>query len=176
MNNKLRYVSIFEVVRDIPYGNIGSRSPLQVLKKRKGSCSGKHLLLGYLYQNMGIQVQYMMCLTKFNFIQDLLPDNLKLILKKHEIYDYHNYLRIFVDEWLDVDATFDNPLKNYGFPVNDKWDCASHCKIAFRPIEVYQVNDLIEEKKEAIKRLPREKQKIRKIFLKQMDKWMESIR
>ncbi len=168
--DKQKIISVFEMVRDIPYGFIGSRDPLLVLKKRKGTCSGKHLLLGYLYQSMGVGVKYMMCLTKFNFIKNIMPYELKSILGKNEIYDYHNYLRIFVGEWLDVDITFDLPLKKYGFVINDNWDCTS------KPIEIYCVSNLVGEKEKALSAFSKDERESRDCFIKQMSIWAESIR
>lgn len=177
MDSKRRkLISIFEVVRDLPYGNIDSREPEQVLKEGKGTCSGKHLLLGQLYQAMGIEVQYMMCLTKFNFLEPIVPDNLKEILAGNEIFDYHNYLKIFSGEWIDVDATFDLALKRHGFIVNDNWDGESDCKIALQPIKTYCVNDLIAEKKRAVNELSIAKQRLRKKFIQNLGYWMELIR
>jgi hypothetical protein len=41
-------VQAFTTVRDIAYGNIGSRDPYDVLRAKKGTCSGKHALLKLL--------------------------------------------------------------------------------------------------------------------------------
>lgn len=164
------------MVRDIPYGDIGSRDPMKVLEKKMGTCSGKHLLLGGLYQAMGIRVKYMMCLTKFNFIENALPEHLREMLARHEIYDYHNYLRIFEDTWIDVDATFDMPLKKYGFSVNNNWDCSSDCDLAFEPLEIYQVDNLVKQKKEALCKLTSADRKLRKDFIRDLSRWMKTLR
>lgn len=176
LKNQQKIAALFEVVRDIPYGDIGSRDPLNVLKEGKGSCSGKHLLLGKLYETMGIKVKYMMCLTQFNFLRQCFPKELQSILDNFEIPDYHNFLRIYTNKWVDVDITFDLFLTKYGFPVNLKWNGLTNCKIAFHPIEIFEVRDLIEEKQIAINNLPYEKQELRKDFIKKMANWLENIR
>lgn len=176
LSNTQKIVALFETVRDIPYGDIGSRDPFLVLKKRRGTCSGKHQLLGFLYQAMGVPVRYMMCRTSFQCLKNILPDSLKQILESHDIVDYHNYLLILMNKWLVVDVTFDRPLARYGFPVNDNWDGLSNCTIAFPPIKVFQVKDMIEEKHKAINALPEEEQELRSAFIKQLSEWMDSLR
>lgn len=176
MKRDQKIIALFETIRDIPYGYIGSRNPLHVLKAGKGTCSGKHLLLGYLYQAIGIEVQYMMCLTKFNFLKHLFPDELRILLEEKDIYDYHNFLRIYINRWVDIDITFDLPLKAYGFSVNHDWDCMSDCEIALPPIEVCQVAELIKEKEQALNTFSEDQQRARNIFIKKMSEWMGEIR
>jgi hypothetical protein len=52
---------IFEKVRDIPYGIIGSRDPLRVSKVKKGPLGGKHFLLAALYRAIVFDVKDMLC-------------------------------------------------------------------------------------------------------------------
>ena len=174
--NQQKIISLFEVVRDIPYGDIGSRGAAKVLEKKKGTCSGKHLLLGKLYELMGVKVRYMMCFTKFNFLKYCFPQNIQRILEKNSIVDYHNYLKIFTTKWTDVDVTFDLYLKQFGFPVNASWDGLKNCKIGLKPIKIFQVDDLVAEKKKIISSLPKEKQEVRKLFLRKMNSWLNQIR
>ena len=176
-DNQQKIVGLFRLVRDIPYGGMGSRDPEKVWELRTGTCSGKHLLLGKLYEEIGINVKFMMCLSEFNFLKDCFPDNLKKILEQNKIPDYHNYLRIsYNDKLVDVDVTFDLPLKKFGFPVNVDWDGTTNCIIAFRPIEIYEVSDLIHEKMNKLNRLPKETQEIRIKFIDEITKWMKQVR
>ena len=50
-------IAVYEFVRDIAYGNIGSRSAFDVLLARKGTCSGKHALLRMILEALGYEVQ-----------------------------------------------------------------------------------------------------------------------
>lgn len=176
LNKQQKIITLFELVRDIPYGNIGSRNPKKVWEHQKGTCSGKHLLLGKLYEAVGIKVKYMMCLSKFNFLQIKFPKDIQLILRKHAIPDYHNFLKIFNKKWITVDATFDSRLKKRGFPVNLNWDGKKNCIIAFKPLKVLEVRDVIAEKKRKLNELPKEIQDIRKDFINKVSKWMEKAR
>lgn len=56
ITQKKKIVTLFELGRDIPYGDIGSRDPMAVLKIRKGTCSGKHFVLGYMLEKMGVEI------------------------------------------------------------------------------------------------------------------------
>jgi len=176
-NKNQKIISLFEMVRDIPYDVIDSREASEVLEKKKGTCSGKHLLLGKLFELIDIEVKYMMCLTKFNFIQNSFPDKLTKMLDKEDIFDYHNFLKIkSKSKWILVDATFDLPLKDYGVPVNSYWDGLSNCKIALQPIKIYTVSNLSFEKQNAIDRLSKEQQQKREVFIKKMCNWFNEIR
>jgi len=177
INKNQKIISLFEMVRDIPYDVIGSREASEVLEKKKGTCSGKHLLLGRLFELIGIEVKYMMCLTKFNFIQNSFPEKLKKMLDKEDIFDYHNFLKIKNEsKWIVVDATFDLPLKDYGLPVNSHWDGLSNCKIALQPIKICTVSNLSFEKQNAIDRLSKEQQQKREEFIKKMCNWFNEMR
>ena len=48
-------VQVFERVRDIPYTYPASRDPVEVLRLERGSCSGKHYLLGELFRRTGLR-------------------------------------------------------------------------------------------------------------------------
>ena len=48
LNREQTVLRVFEKVRDIPYGTIGSRDPLKVYLMGSGTCSGKHFLLAAL--------------------------------------------------------------------------------------------------------------------------------
>lgn len=50
-------IKLFELVREIPYGSIGSRDPKDVFEKKRGTCSGKHALLKELFEDLGIEVK-----------------------------------------------------------------------------------------------------------------------
>jgi len=178
INQQQKIISVFEIVRDIPYGTINnSRDFCSVLKNNKGTCSGKHLLLGRLYELMGIKVKYMMCETKFNFIKIKLPKYLQKTLNRKEIIDYHNFIKIRQNsKWINVDATFDLSLKKYSSAVNHNWDGISNCQIAFKPIDIFETENLKQEKGELINLLTNKQKKEREVFLKKLSDWFDEIR
>jgi hypothetical protein len=172
-----KIIKLFEKVRDIPYGDIGSRNSYDVYNNNKGTCSGKHELLKELYQELGLKTKDFIAMHKFNDLPVKFPIKIKKILNKAEIIDPHNFFKIYIDnKWVTIDVTWDSPLKKLGFPINENWDGKSDMKVSVIPIKIYEVTDSIEAKKQEIAKLPESLQLIRKDFLKNMTEWLDTIR
>ncbi len=175
LNEKI--IKLFEKVRDIPYGDIGSRNPKDVYENNKGTCSGKHELLKELYEELGIKVKGFIAIHKFNDLKIDFPPGIKEILDRTEIIDPHNFLKILVDgKWIIVDATWDKPLKKLGFVVNENWDGKSEMKTCVVPLEIFESKNPIEWKKQRIQELPEQIQKDRKLFLKKLTEFLDKTR
>jgi len=84
---------LFERVRDIPYGYPASRDPAEVLRKRCGSCSGKHYLLGEMFRMLGVPFRHMIGTHRFNESPLVFPGPMQEMLRKNEIVDLHDYLQ-----------------------------------------------------------------------------------
>lgn len=173
-----KIVTLFEKVRDIPYGDIGSREPLDVYKQNKGTCSGKHELLKELYKTLDIPIKDYLIMHRFKQLPVIFPEDIKEILERTDIIDPHNYFKIKInDKWIIVDVTWDKPLQILGFPVNENWDGKSDMNIAVvLGGEIYETDDPITKKKELIKNLPEKTQEERKLFLKKTTDWLDSLR
>ena len=183
-----KIVKLFERVRDIPFGRIGSRDPRDVYEKNMGTCSGKNLLLRELYDEIGIETKDMLTLHRFNDLAWLptesypllrMPLELKEILSRGQICDFHNYARIHVDDnWITVDASFDKPLKKYGFVVNEGWDGKTDMKLCV--VGTYKIWDCghrgLEEKERMTALLPKKVQKDRNLFLGKLTEWITELR
>ena len=181
-------IHIFEKVRDIPFGNIGSRNPLDVYKANKGTCSGKHFLLRELYKGIGLETKDMICMQRW---KDLIwfptsrykivnfSDKLKNMLKQKEIIDFHNYVKILVKgKWIQLDATIDKPLAKLGFLTTENWDGKSDIPLCFcGSLKVWDCGDNgLERKNELIQQLPEHMRTSRIQFLQLMTKWIEIFR
>ncbi|MCK5233946.1 MAG: hypothetical protein KAJ91_03955 [Candidatus Aenigmarchaeota archaeon] len=137
----------------------------------------KHELLKELYKELGIPVKDFVANYKFNNPQIEYPLEIKKMLNQLEILDPHNFFKIRVDDkWICVDITWDMPLKKFGFVVNENWDGKSDMKLCVVPIEIIETNNPIEFKKKKICELPRHAQLERKLFLKKMTEWLDSVR
>jgi len=164
---------LFHLVREIPYGDFGLRSAEAVLENKKGSCSGKHLLLGRLYELGGLEVAYMMGKTNFRSLNPFLPEHLKL---SHDVFDFHNFLKVRIKRsWYSVDATFDSAFMKFGFAVNIDWRADENCKIAFKTIDPVKVSNLVQAKKAAIDSLSMSQREERERFFKSFVGWARSI-
>jgi len=183
-----KIVKLFEKVRDIPFGRMGSRDPAVVYKKNKGTCSGKNFLLKELYEGIDVKTKDMVCLQRWKdltwFPDDTydvvnLPDELYEILETNEIVDFHNYLAVNVDDkWVTVDVTIDLPLKKLGFYTTENWDGKSDMPLCF--VGTHKVWDCgdkgLEKKKELTKGLPVEVEEERIRFLRGLTKWLDGLR
>ena len=178
-NTRPRYVSIYHAVRNIPYGGIGERNPLAVLENRRGSCSGKHVLLRDLLRAAGYEAEVITIYTHLNKTIPLLssfPDDLSLMVRDEEIKDYHHFVRIRIDgQWLNLDATWHDALRDHGFPVNMNWNGTGHTTVAASTIEEYPaVEDLAVFKQELIAALTPEAREKREQFFEKLTSWIET--
>ena len=170
-------IALFERVRDIPYCYPASRDPVEVLNRRAGSCSGKHYLLGELYRLLGLKVRNMICRHRFNESPLPFPDPMQAVLLKNEIVDLHDYLQIQVDgNWIEVDATWELGLRDFGFPVTDQWDGRSPMLLSVVVDEEFIVEGSPERTKEEMlsKLTPRQRQ-LRKQFLESLAAWVQEL-
>ncbi len=173
-------VKIFEKVRDIPYGSTGERDPQKILKAKLGSCSGKHLLLKELFDLLGYQAKIVTCYHHFDeaLPKREYPKALQNLITEHTVIDFHHFIQIKRNNrWLVVDATWDTPLKAYGFPVNTNWSGDIDTQLAVKPIKFYpEVDDLIAFKEQLIAELEPEERAIRKRFLDLLTDWFATLR
>jgi len=171
-------ITLFEKVRDIPYGDIGSRDPLEVYKQQKGTCSGKHELLKGLYTTLGLQVKDFIIIHEFNNLPVSFPENIQNILNETTITDPHNFIKIKRNnEWFTIDVTWDIGLKKVAFPVNEDWNGFQNLDISVaKGGEIFETANPMELKRDLITKLPEIIQVNRKEFLKKLTKWLEVSR
>lgn len=161
---------IFERVRDIPWGVIGTRDPEQVYMKNMGTCSGKHFLFFELARALGFEVRHFVRYHSFRDFPVKLPPHLAKMLDEKDIPDYHNFVEVLVNgRWLTVDVTWPLPLKKYGFPVQDTLDSAVPC-------DGFEVSDPEKFKEERIALMPEAERERRKLFLKGLSEWVSGLR
>ncbi|MFO8036333.1 MAG: hypothetical protein R6U57_06885 [Anaerolineales bacterium] len=181
-------IEVFEKVRDIPFGRMGSRDPWDVYRRNKGTCSGKNFLLKALYKNLGLETRDMICLQRWKdltwFPDDTyriveFPDELLEMMGETEIVDFHNYLLVQRDgRWVRVDATVDLPLTKLGFYTTDEWDGMSDMPLCFVGTDkVWDCGDRGREKKANLTAsLPEEIREARDLFLERMTTWIDELR
>jgi hypothetical protein len=170
-------VACFERVRDLPFRYPSSRDPRAVLEATAGSCSGKHYLLGEIYRRLGVPVRHMICSHRFNDSPLPFPDHMQDLLDKNEVLDWHDYLQINVDgNWIDVDATWPQALRDFGLPVTDDWDGKSAMSLTVVPDEHEELRgDLGKGKEEHLSRLTPRQRGLRKQFLESLSQWAAEL-
>jgi hypothetical protein len=172
-----KHIAAYEYARDIAYGDIGSRNPFDVLKAHKGTCSGKHALLKKLLEELGYEVQSWFAKHDFGkFPIAQWPTELQ-DFKDKDIPDYHDFLKVKVgDDWQTIDAVFDAPLKDLGFPKLE-WDGKASMALPVIASDLFPAEgDMEEHKKKLIAGLPEDAQQRRKQFLSAMTKWLDEQR
>jgi transglutaminase-like putative cysteine protease len=171
-------ITVFEKVRDIPYAYPASRDPVEVLESGRGSCSGKHYLLGEMYRLLGLKVRHMICTHRFNESPIAFPPHMQAMLQKNEILDLHDYLQLAVnDSWIDIDATWERGLREFGFPVNEEWDGKRGMLLSVVP-EDFAVAERDPErfKDELLSKLTPRQRMLRKQFLELLSEWVQELK
>ena len=174
-------VCVFEAVRDIPYGSTGERDPEKIVTENLGSCSGKHLLLSKLLDLLGFENKIVTCFHHFNEALPArtdYPDRFKQIIRNHNVIDFHHFVNLKRgSRWLNIDATWDCHLLDFGFPVNFGWQGYTDTTVAVKPIRFYpETDDLIELKIRLLNELPQHDKEIRAEFLSLLTEWLKEIR
>lgn len=170
-------IAVFERVRDIPYAYPASRDPVEVLESGHGSCSGKHYLLGEMYRLLGLKVRHMICTHRFNEAPIVFPPYMQAMLQKNEIIDLHDYLQLWIDDsWIDIDATWERGLREFGFPVNEEWDGKNGMLLSVVP-EDFAVAERDPErlKEELLSKLTPRQRTLRKQFLELLSEWVQEL-
>jgi hypothetical protein len=170
-------VALFEHVRDIPYGYPASRDPVEVLRQHRGSCSGKHYLLGEMFRRLGLPVRHMICTHRFNESPLVFPPPMQQMLERNEIVDLHDYLQVdLAGTWVDIDATWERGLREFGFPVNEEWDGCSSMLLSVVPEEVAVAErDPERRKEEMLSKLTPRQRALRKQFLEALCAWVQEL-
>jgi hypothetical protein len=169
-------IALFEHVRDIPFRYPSSRDPVVVLKEGRGSALGKHHLLGELLRHLGLKVRHMLCTHRFNESPLPFPEEMQALLRKNEIVDVHDYLQVYLDDqWIDIDATWEEGLRDFGFPVED-WDGKSSMLLTVIPDEHVKVEgDPAKAKEDQLAKLTPRQRLLRKQFLEALGRLVEEM-
>jgi hypothetical protein len=170
-------IALFERVRDLPYAYPSSRDPIAVLRQGHGSCSGKHYLLGELFRMLGLRVRHMICTHRFNESPLPFPPPMQEMLRKNEIVDLHDYVQISVNEgWIDIDATWERGLREFGFPVNEEWDGTLPMLLSVVSEDHTVVQQDPERlKEELLSKLTPRQRMLRRQFLEALSGWVQEL-
>lgn len=177
-------ISVFEHIRDIPYAIVPAfRDPVVgppgMLKCNKGACGPKHYLLMPLFEKLGIPVKY----TTYSFYWNdpiiNYPPELRALVKKMPLTGHLACKASIEDRWVLIDATWDKPLKEVGFPINESWDGFSDTKCAVAAVKE-QLHESLEERivyEQSIRNAFSEEEKaVYAEFIPKLNFWLEQVR
>ncbi len=177
-------IKIFEQIRDIPYGLIPGlidpeKGPVGILAHNRGSCSPKHFLLGIMYEKLHIPIKY--ATYPFYWNDPAIDYTIALRQMAEQMpLEYHVACKVFINQkWILLDATWDQPLKRAGFPVNETWDGMSDTLNAVRPLDEIvhkDVQERIEYVREKTAHFTDTENLLRLNFYYEFNKWLEDVR
>lgn len=125
---------LFERVRDIPFAFAPHTDAETLLQTGSGTCAPKHALLAQLYERLGVQTRFVYVTYRLDEMPGDFPSELRPLVHDGVVRG-HAALQILRDgRWLEVDATFDRPLKASGFVVTEDWDGRSSMPLVVTPL------------------------------------------
>jgi hypothetical protein len=168
-------VAIYERIRDIPYAVIpelidGARY-VEILRLGKGSCTPKHMLLGDIYQRLGLLVLYATYPFRWDEFEIDYPPKLRKLAKAMPV-SFHLALKVDIEGKLVlVDATVDRALEGLGLPVNRKWNGTSDTLLPIRPVGEEQLYHPLEARN-----MERVVDEGSLTFYRELNSWLEEVR
>lgn len=172
----------YALVRDMPYRRASSREPEVTIAEWRGTCSGKHILLQVLLEELGLASTMLLAPHEFSADNSpWLPPALLDEVRRAPVPDVHNFLRVQPEaeaDWITVDATWPLTYESLGLPANHRFDPDQDMAIAADPIEIHHVPpglDPTEMKERILADLPDADRQRREQFLARLMDWLESV-
>lgn len=125
---------VFQRVRDIPFTFAAHNDADTLLACGAGTCAPKHALLARLYGELGLETRFVYVAFRFEAMPGRFPPPLRNALDDGVLRG-HAALRVRrAHGWIDVDATFDEPLAAAGFIVTQGWDGRTSMPLVVNPV------------------------------------------
>jgi len=168
-------INIYEKVRDIPYAVIpelnDARRYVEIFQYGRGSCTPKHLLLGNMFERLGMLVLYTVHSFRWDEAQISYPPSLKKLAERLPT-SYHLACRVEIEGKLVlIDATLDPSLQKLGLPVNLKWDGISDTVL---PITSCGDEQIYHPSEACMMQAQYDTKSL--IFYDELNKWLEEVR
>ena len=168
----------FALVRDMPYQRASSRDPEMTIAEWRGTCSGKHILLQALFEELGMAASMLLAPHEFTEASaPWLPPALLEEVRRAPVLDVHNFLRVEVGndgEWMTADATWPLAASALGLPVNEEFIAGHDMELAADPTEIHHVPpdlDPSEMKERIVADWSPEQRTRRELFLADLTDW-----
>jgi transglutaminase-like putative cysteine protease len=167
-------VEVFERVRDIPFGFAPHTDAATLLRRGSGTCAPKHALLAQEYARLGVPTRFVYVTYRLDEMPGELPPELRPLVHDGVVRG-HAALQIFRSSgWLDVDATFDRPLKAAGFVVTEGWDGRSPMPLVVVPLSRMETDEP-PERMEAVLGI-RHRTALPRDVVARINAWLENVR
>ena len=168
--------SVYGKVRDIPYAIIpelnDARRYIDILHFSQGSCMPKHLLLGHMFERLGLSVLYAVFPFRWGDAEVDYPPHIKKLAEELPL-SYHLACRVDIDGNLVlIDATLDPALEKLGLPVNRNWDGFSNTLLPVIPCGEEQLYHPSEVQFTEARTPDRQAAQ----FYNELNRWLEEVR
>lgn len=137
--NKIRNVH-YKIV-DVEYSLTNS---IQLINSNGASCTPKHVVLSDLFRKAGFETCF--CVYEFQWADLKLdfPKHIRTLLKDFPV-DFHTNIEIKMnDEWILIDATWDDALIDAGLPGTKQWNGIASTITAVYANNVHRFNSMEE--------------------------------
>lgn len=139
-------ITAFNKIRSVPYKIIDIDYSLEnsksLIDSNGASCTPKHIVLDDLFRSHGYKTRF--CVHEFRWSSMNLPKVLSSLIEPSQI-DFHTNLEVVIDnQWIVLDATWDDALLNAGFPGTKYWDGKNSTANCVVSTKEYKFNTLKE--------------------------------
>jgi len=165
-------ISIFSHIRDIPYAIVpewvGTDNLIKMMiTYNRGWCGPKHLLLVWMFQRLGIEVQFTLIPFRWQDQKVKYPERLEKLLPLLPSSTHLCCTALLKGTWQLLDATWDPPLIRAGFTINEPWDGRSGTTSAVIKYEPESDTNAISGSAS---------HKERQEFVERLNEWLEAVR
>ncbi len=153
---------------------------LNTMIYKKGSCSGKHYLLGFFCEQLYLPVTYLTYPFYWSELNVKLPDDIKKLAEEMPL-QYHLAIKVKLNpdkESIFFDATWDSPLAKAGFCVNRIKEKPENAQNAIVPYGKYMTHNSGIERDNYIRQIRKiiPNTEIEYKFYTTLNSWLEEIR
>lgn len=153
-----------------------------IIREHCGSCTHKHLLLGDMCDSLGLKVTYVLAPFYWQDLNVDYPESLQTLVKNMPRVE-HTAVEVKIEDSVHLlDVTWDPPLKEYGFPVNEFGESLKKSDISlavnpitprFNFIRKRDPRDILKWKR---KRTDASDRDLKNEFYLELDDWLRKIR
>ncbi len=135
-------ITLYNDIRKIPYKIVDIEYNLinsyKLIRERGASCAPKHVVLGDWLEGLQIEYKFMVHEFEWKDFQVSVPEKLKNLMDSAP-KDYHTNLKVKIDDnWIILDATWDDSLIRFGFPGTINWNGKSDTNNGVYSLKQYE--------------------------------------
>lgn len=173
-------VRAYHAVRAMPYRSGSDRTPLTALRRGRGACTARHVILRDLLRLQGATADVELVEGDFAagfFATPAMPDALAAMVREGGVPDVHCHVRVGRgSDTRRLDATWPDAMRSLGVRVNDAWDGVGDT-IGAMPGGVIRSapEDVLGQKARLLSKLTHSQSERRTTFLRLLSSWLDGL-